>query len=430
MQVVDDYWPQVIAADLDPGHYICHAKRGNQMVLECEQSGRRLEALNFCNNDILGLAQDPSVKSAAVAAIDRFGTTNSGCPALSGRIDLHRQLEQEISVFKRLPYTYLFLNAWMAMQAFFDGFCHLAIQVPGFRHTRETLIFTDLLNHGCITTAVVNAGSRSGKRLSQSPPVRIKSYRHGYPPDLARRLARHARAGDRIIVVTDAVFSMDGDIAPLPDIVEVLADYPGCVLVLDEAHSSGALGATGGGIYEHFGLSPADIAARGIEPVIMTTFSKFAASAGAAISSRSQWLTGLLDACPTAIGTVSLPPATTAAALEAIRQVRRQPERCRTLQANTVFLRRLLREEGFEVLGETNVVPVLLPPEVRPKTFARHMLEQTGVWVSPIWYIAKPRLRIVVNALHTEEDLRRLVSAMVETREAVFPTPVPIQLRA
>ncbi|MGB0696616.1 MAG: aminotransferase class I/II-fold pyridoxal phosphate-dependent enzyme [Rhodospirillaceae bacterium] len=430
MQVVDDYWQQVRGADLHPGHYVCLAKSGNRVTIECEETGRVFEALNFCNNDILGLAQNPQVKAAAVAAIDQFGTSNSGCAALNGRISVHRELEQEISDFKGLPHTYLFLNAWMAMQALFDAFCHLAIPIPGFRHTRETLIFTDLSNHGCITTAVVNAGNRSGKRHTQSPEVRVKSYRHCDPDDLAKRLRRYAKPGDRIIVVTDSVFSMEGDIAPLPAFVDLLAGYPGSVLVLDEAHSSGAIGPGGGGLCEHFGLSPDAIAARGVEPVIMTTFSKFAASAGAAISTRSSGLVGVLDACPTAIGTISLPPSTAAAALEAIRQMRQHPEWCQAVQDKTVFLRNLLREQGFEAQGQTNVVPVVLHPDVHPKGFARHMLEQSGVWVSPIWYIAKPRLRVVVNALHTEQELRSLVDAMIDSREMLYPVPGRLQQRA
>ena len=105
--------------------------------------------------------------------------------------------------------------------------------------------------------------------------------------------------------------------------IDVLSDYPGTVLILDEAHSSGALGATGRGICEHFNLTPQAMTERGIEPIIMTTFSKFAASAGAAISTNSKAFAQLLDACPTSIGTISLPPPSTAAALEAIRQLRR-----------------------------------------------------------------------------------------------------------
>jgi len=306
------------------------------------------------------------------------------------------------------------------MQALMDAFCHLAIPVPGFQHTRETLILTDVLNHGCIVSAVVNAGTRSGKVFGHSPRVRVKAYRHCNVEDLARKLHRYARPDDRIMVVSDAVFSMDGDIAPLPDMLDVLQNYDGSVLLMDEAHASGALGATGRGIYEHFGILPQHAIERGIVPLIMTTFSKFAASAGAGISSHVAELIPLLNVSPTSIGTISLSPPLTAAALESIRQVRRRPELVKTLQDNTRYLRSRLLDQGFAAIGETNVVPVVLPPEIDPKSFGRHMIENHGLWVSPIWFIAKPRLRITVNALHTQEEMDRLVAAMVATRDLLY----------
>jgi glycine C-acetyltransferase len=420
VQVVKEYVQRWYESGLDPDEYICHQKQGNLVELEEATTGKRQTVLTFCTNDVLGLVQDEAVRQAAVDAIFQYGTSNSSCSVLSGRIDLHRQLENEISEFKHLPHTQLFLNAWMAMQALMDAFCHLAIPVPGFQHTRETLILTDVLNHGCIVSAVVNAGTRSGKVFGHSPRVRVKAYRHCNVEDLARKLHRYARPDDRIMVVSDAVFSMDGDIAPLPDMLDVLQNYDGSVLLMDEAHASGALGATGRGIYEHFGILPQHAIERGIVPLIMTTFSKFAASAGAAISSHVAELIPLLNVSPTSIGTISLPPPLTAAALESVRQVRRRPELVKTLQDNTRYLRSRLIEQGFVAIGETNVVPVVLPSEIDPKIFGRHMIENHGLWVSPIWFIAKPRLRITVNSLHTQEEMDRLVAAMVATRDLLY----------
>jgi glycine C-acetyltransferase len=405
---------------LYPDKFICHYKQGNFVDVEDPATGKRHKLLTFCTNDVLGLVQSEEVKQAAVDAIWQYGTSNSSCSVLSGRIDIHRQLEEEISAFKHLPHTQLFLNAWMAMQALMDGFCHLAITVPGFRNTRETLILTDILNHGCIVSAIANADNRSGKMFSQSPEVRVKAYRHCDLNDLERKLRRYARAGDRIMIVSDAVFSMDGDIAPLPGMLDILENYPDSVIVMDEAHASGAIGKTGRGIYEHFGITPQSVLDRGMVPIIMTTFSKFAASAGAAISSHSRELIDLLDTSPTSIGTISLPPPVAAAALASIRQVKHNPLLVQTLQANTRYLRSCLYEAGFNPIGETNVIPVILPPELSPKPFANHLMDEYGIWVSPIWFIAKPRLRITANALHTREDMDRLVEAMVATREAVY----------
>jgi glycine C-acetyltransferase len=128
----------------------------------------------------------------------------------------------------------------------------------------------------------------------------------------------------------------------------------------------------------------------------------------------------LLDVSPTSIGTISLPPPTTAAALESIRQVRQNPELVETLQANTRYLRSRLIEHDFAAIGETNVIPVLMPPELNPKQFTRHLMEHHGIWVSAIWFIAKPRLRITANALHTKEEMDNLVEAMVQTRELLY----------
>ena len=425
MEVVEEYMQGLYQSGLYPDKFICHHKQGNIVEIENSANGKRYKLLTFCTNDVLGLVQSEAVRQAAIDAILQYGTSNSSCSVLSGRIDLHRQLEEEISAFKHLDHTHLFLNAWMAMQALIDGFCHLAINVPGFRNTRETLIFTDVLNHGCIVSAVANAGNRSGKMFSHSPNVRVKAYRHCDVNDLARKLRRYAQPDDRILVVSDAVFSMDGDIAPLPEMLDVLENYPGSVIVMDEAHASGAIGLKGGGIYDHFGILPSQVLDRGMIPLIMTTFSKFAASAGAAISSHSREMIDLLDVCPTSIGTISLPGPTTAAALESIRQVRKNPQLVATLQANTRYLRSRLEEEGFAAIGETNVIPVVLSPEFNPKVFAHELMETYGIWVSPIWFIAKPRLRITANALHTQEDMDRLIEAMVTVRDKLYkPTTV------
>ncbi len=420
MQVVKEYVQRWYESGLEPDEYICHGKQGNLVDIEEAETGIRRKVLTFCTNDVLGLVQNKAVQQAAIDSILQYGTSNSSCSVLSGRIDLHRQLENEISEFKHLGHTQLFLNAWLAMQALMDAFCHLAIPVPGFQNTRETLIFTDVLNHGCIVTAIANAGTRSGKLFGHSPRVRVRAYRHCDMDDLARKMQRYVRPDNRVMVVSDAVFSMDGDIAPLPDMINIMKNYEGSVLVMDEAHASGALGETGRGIYEHFGILPQHAIEQGVIPLIMTTFSKFAASAGAAISTHVAELKPLLNVSPSSIGTISLPPPTTAAALESIRQVRQNPEIVQRLQENTRYLRSRLIEHDFDVIGETNVLPVLLPPELDPKVFARKLITDHGIWVSPIWFIAKPRIRITANSLHTKEEIDLLVSNMTAVRNEIY----------
>lgn len=419
MQVVKEYVQRWYESGLDPDEYICHRKHGNVVEIEEAATGDRRMVLTFCSNDVLGLTHDDRVKQAAIDAILQYGTSNSSTSVLSGRIDLHRQLEDEVSKFKHLPHTQLFLNAWMAMQALMDAFCHLAIPVPGFQNTRETLIMTDVLNHGCIVSALANAGTRSGKMFGHSPRVRVKAYRHCNMEDFARKLKRYAKPGDRIMVVSDAVFSMDGDIAPLPDMIKILSNYPDSVLLMDEAHASGAIGATGRGIYEYFDLTPQDAIDQGVVPLIMTTFSKFGASVGAAISTHVPELKPLLNVSPTSIGTCSLAPPLTAAALQSLRIVQQQPDLVTRLQENTHYLRSCLAAHDFIAIGETNVIPVMLPNDLNPKQYARELMDY-GVWVSPIWFIAKPRIRITANALHTREEIDRLVAAMEKARDRLY----------
>lgn len=416
MRVVQEYVQRWTESGLDPDEYIVHGRDGNLVQIE-DAAGKRRQVLTFCTNDVLGLTQDEAVKQAAIDSIMQYGTSTSSTSVLSGRIDLHRQLEEEIGSFKHLGHTQLFLNAWMAMQALMDAFCHLAIPVPGFEHTRETLIMSDVLNHGCIMTALANAGTRSGKLFGYSPDVRVRAYRHCDAADLAKKLKRYAKPNDRILVISDAVFSMDGDIAPLPEMIEILSHYPDSVLVMDEAHASGSIGATGRGIYEHYGLTPQDAIAKGVHPLIMTTFSKFGASVGAAISSATPELIPLLNVSPTSIGTCSLAPPLTAAALQSIKTVKQKPELVQRLQESTRYMRVQLEAHGFETIGETNVVPILLPPELNPKEFARTLMLEHGIWASAIWFIAKPRIRTTVNALHTRDQMDALVHAMVAVRE-------------
>lgn len=420
MNTVEHYIAKVRSLDLYPDLYTVLEKSGIQVKLRENESDIELRARNFCSNDILGLSQHPDVMKSAIEAIQQLGTSNSGCGILNGRIALHDQLEQAVSRLKQVPHTLLFLNAWMAMKGFFESFCHLAVHIPGFEHQRETVVLMDLENHGCITSAVMDAsgGHISGQIFSRSPQVRYVPYRHNDPASLAKQLRKHVGPGDRIIVVSDAVFSMEGDIMPLPQIIEAMRPYNHPVLLVDEAHSSGALG-NGGGIFPHFGISPAALEAEGIHPVIMSTFSKFAGSAGAAISCFSCSMRGLLLAARPHAFSVSVPPATTAAALTSVELVLQHPEWTTELQKNADFMRRRLKRAGFDVCGATQVVPVLLPDGCSPKTFARQLLHQHGFWVSPVWYAAKPRLRLVANRLHSQKDIKELVAAMSATRKSL-----------
>ena len=403
METVRSYIEALFSLDAYPDQYTISSKIGNRVEVIDNDDRKKIEAISFCSNDILGLSQSEAIEQAAINAICKYGTSNSGCSLLNGRIELHEELEKEVSEFKGLSNTHLFLNAWMAMKGFMESFCFLAMKIPGFEHNKQTLMLTDIQNHGCITSSIVDTsgGKISGQIFGRNPNIRFFPYRHCDAQSLSDRLKKNALASDRIIVVSDAVFSMEGDVTPLPDIVDVLANYENSVLIMDEAHSTGALGFSGKGIYQHFNLSPKDVLEKGIHPVIMSTFSKFAASAGAAISCFSPEMIKLLNVSRPSAGTVSIPPASTAAALESFRQLRKQPQLPKKLQDIACYLRKSLQAEGFLIGGSTHIIPIFLPSTMSPKTFARRLLHDFGFWVSPVWYAAKPRLRVVINVCLT-----------------------------
>ncbi|MEO0988260.1 MAG: pyridoxal phosphate-dependent aminotransferase family protein [Cyanobacteria bacterium J06639_14] len=417
MQFIENYLNRAKELDLYPERYLIHRKKGIQYNVTEESSSKTLNVLNFSSNDILGLAQNPIVKQETIRAIQQFGSSNSSANFCCGRIDLHQELEQEISQFKQIPHTHLFLNAWMALQGFTDIFCHLSMKIPGYNPELKTLIMVDEMNHSCLTAAATSAKTgTSGTLFSRNAnPVVVKPYRHCNVESLASRIKRFIKPGWRILVMTDAVFSMDGDIAPLPDIIKVLSNYEGSVLLTDEAHSSGALGSYGGGIYNHFNIDPRDLLSQGIHPVLLTTFSKFGGSVGASISSFSQGLTDLLYAARTSSGTASLAAPLTAAALTSIRHLRQTPNLVKQLHENTDYLRSQLQHYGFQVPGQTHIIPVEI--EQFPKEFAHVLMHNYGIWVTPVWYISNPKLRIMANATYTCAQMDTLVKAMVAVRD-------------
>ena len=178
MKTVKRYIEALTDLDAYPDQYTVTSKVRNRVEVRENNNGKKIEATNFCSNDILGLSQSEMVKQAAIDAIHNYGTSNSGCSLLNGRIELHEELEKEVSEFKGLSNTHLFLNAWMAMKGFMESFCHLAMNIPGFEHKKETLILTDIQNHGCITSAIVDTsgGKISGQIFGRTKQVSESLY--------------------------------------------------------------------------------------------------------------------------------------------------------------------------------------------------------------------------------------------------------------
>ena len=301
----------------------------------------------------------------------------------------------------------------MALQALADTFCHLSMKIPDYRPKARTLILVDSNSHSCVCAAATNAMHGISGQIypSRDFEVVVKPYAHLEAQSLASRLKKFYRDGDRIMVLTDSVFSMEGSIAPLPDILAVLKDYQNAVLVCDEAHSSGVIGPSGGGIFDHYGIKPSDLHAQNIEPILLTTFSKFGGSVGAALSSFNKDFIDLLDAARTSSGTASLPPSLTASALASINLTLENPHIVHQLQENIDYLRYQLANAGVQAMGKSAIISVDVGDK-SPKDLADILMVHHGIWVTPVWFVGKPSLRLIGSALYSRHDMDELVKSL------------------
>ena len=341
------------------------------------------ERLLLCTNDYLGLAGDPRVTGAAAAAIERYGFGSRAARSLGGDTDAHRELEQELAAFKGVE----------AALTFSSGFaCNVA--VIGALMREGDVILSDALNHASIV---------DGCRLS---PARTVVYRHGAADDLAARLAE-APAGGKRMVVTDAVFSMDGDVAPLPALVAA-ADRHGAFVMLDEAHATGVLGPRGKGTLAHFGLE-------GRVPVLMGTLGKALGSSGGYIAGSRALIDYLARSARSFLFTTAPPAAAAAAALAALRALRAEPERVERLWENARALHAGVTGLGFATVADPAPIVAVLFSDQDAAVRASRVLFEHGVVSQAIGppYVAAgtSRLRMIVSAAHDADDIARVVAA-------------------
>lgn len=416
MDHVKEYLAHALKLGLYPKRYEVISKNANQWRIRDPVNNAVLDVINFCANDVLGLAQHPDVKRAAIAAVELYGAGNSSCSMYCGRIDLHKELERSISEFKKFPYTHLFLNAWMALQAFTDTYSQLSMRLPNHATRLSTIFLLDSDNHSCVNAAAINSQNGIAGQLLRNRyhAVGIKRFKHNDMNSLARKMESLAKLECNVVVMTDSVFSMSGNICNLPGILDIISNYPGTVLLCDEAHASGALGTHGGGIFDYYKIDPACVHKLGVHPIILTTFSKFAGSIGAAISSFSEDLITLLDAARTSSGTASLGAPQAAAAQKSIEILKAHPELVSRLHSNVAYLRKELTERQFPVHGKTHILSVKI--DIFPEKFTEYLIHEHNVWVTPVWFVARPCLRIMVNSLMTKSEMDHLIEAMTKAR--------------
>lgn len=339
------------------------------------KNGRRVLMLG--SNSYMGLTNHPEVKEAARKAIEKYGTGCAGSPFLNGTLDIHEELAAELAAFVGKEAALLYSTGFGTNQG-------VIATLTG----RHDFILMDTLNHASII---------DGARLSFAT---VKRYQHNDMEDLEKALAAVPREKGKFIVA-DGIFSMDGDILKLPTLVELAEKYEAAVMI-DDAHALGVLGPQGNGTAAHFGLTDK-------VDLIMGTFSKSLASIGGFVASDAQTIEYLKHHSRSLIFSASMPPASAASALAALRIIKREPWRIEHLWRNTTIMREGLKSRGFNTgISETPVIPFFVGEDMKA-FLMRKRLEEEGIFVNPVISPAVPKdqalIRISLMATHTEEQI-------------------------
>ncbi|MDG6915647.1 MAG: glycine C-acetyltransferase [Nitrososphaerota archaeon] len=352
----------------------------------CQIDGKKV--LMLCSNNYLGLTNHPALKKAATAAVASHGAGSGSVRAIAGNMDIHVRLEERLAHFKRAEASLVYQTGYAVNSG-------LIPQLVG----EQDLVVSDELNHGSII---------DGVRLSRAERA---VYKHADTADLERVLAeaeKRSPAYRRILVVTDGVFSMDGDIAPL-DRIARLAQGHGAMVYVDDAHGEGVLGEGGRGIVSHFNLDRRQV------QVEMGTFSKAFGVVGGHVSGSRDLVDFAYNKSRTWLLSGSHPPAVAAACIAAIDVLENEPERVQTLWKHTRHFKRSMSDLGFDIgNSETPITPVMVgEAEVAKKLSSR--LYEEGVFALPIIFPmvakGKARIRTIMNAALTKEDLDYAIGA-------------------
>ncbi|HET8651734.1 MAG TPA: glycine C-acetyltransferase [Gaiellaceae bacterium] len=345
----------------------------------------RGEVLVLSSNNYLGLAAHPEVVQAAKDGLERYGNGTASVRFICGTFAPHHELEAELAAFVGTEAALTYASCWNANEAV----------IPTLTDERTVLI-SDELNHASIVDAM---------RLAK--PARKVIYRHSDMAELRDALAG-CEAGQRKLVVTDGVFSMEGDLARLPDIIE-LARAHDAVVVVDDSHGTGVMGETGRGVAEHYGLL-------GEVDVITSTLGKaLGGAAGGFVASSTEVVDVLAQRSRPQLFSNAIPPSVACGALRAVQVLREHPELVRRLHEHTRSFRERLREAGFRPLdGEAAIVPIIVGETAAAMSFSAQLLDE-GVFVTGFGYPVVPegtaRVRVQMSAAATEEHLDRALAA-------------------
>ena len=342
----------------------------------------------FCSNNYLGLSNHPKLKEAAIKAVQTHGAGSGSVRPIAGTMDIHIELEKRLAKFKHA-------DASLVYQTGFAANAGLIPQLVG----KEDLIISDELNHGSII---------DGVRLSHAERA---VYKHSDVADLQRVLEeteKHSPPYRRILIITDGVFSMDGDIAPLDGVAKAAAEH-GAMVYVDDAHGEGVLGEGGRGIVSHFKLG------RDRVQVEMGTFSKAFGVVGGHVSGSRDLTSFAYNKSRTWLLSGSHPPAVAAACIAAIDVLENEPQHVRTLWDNTRYFKKAMKDLGFNIgKSETPITPVMVGESSVAKKLSTRLFEE-GLFALPIVYpmVArdKARIRTIMNAALTKQDLDFAIGA-------------------
>jgi glycine C-acetyltransferase len=362
------------------------AKAGTALhprVLEDEQKARTRfdgkEVINLASNNYLGLAAHPRMKEAAAKAAARYGAGSGAVRTIAGTMSLHRELEERFAAFKGAEAAIMFQSGFTANSGTVAAIL-----------SKEDVIVSDQLNHASII---------DGARLSRAE-IRVFPHKDAEAAD--RLLGETKAEGRHQLLITDGVFSMDGDIAPLPALVEV-AEKHGAIMMIDDAHASGVLGKSGKGTVSHFGIDPSRV------DVQVGTLSKAIGALGGFIAGPRHLIEWLVNRGRPFLFSTSAPPAVAAACIEALKIIEEEPERLERLWSNTEFFKKGLHGLGFDTgESETPITPVIAGEETAAVELASQLWDG-GVFTPAIVFPTVPkgrsRVRTIVTADHTEDDL-------------------------
>lgn len=367
---------------------------------EPEVNTQGYDVVSFASANYLGLANDARVKQSVIDGIERYGLHPGASRCISGTLDIHRELEQRVAAFKGTEDAMLFQTGMLANIGAIPAIVDMPLLgvssvLRAGADRRKNVIFTDEFNHACIV---------DGGLLSRAEVV---TYKHSNMEDLAAKMEQHR--GYRALVVSDGLFSMDGDIARLPELVE-LAGMHDAMLMVDDAHATGVLGEHGKGTLEHYGLVD------GVD-VNMGNFAKAFGVMGGFIAGEHDLIEYLRVAARTYMFSGATLGALSLGVMNALEIARNEPQRRHRLWASSKRLRDGLAEQGIDVLGtgETPIVPVLVGDDETARQIS-HELFEAGFLAPCVTFPAVPkrrsRIRFCVTSLHTDRQIDDLVGAM------------------